>query len=121
MISRIWKGNVPMEKKESYLQYIRETGLEEYARTPGNLGAYLLIQDQGDECEFMTLSFWDSVESIRGFAGEDYEAAKYYPEDEAFLVDRVEKVDHHEVVFCHPEAPTLPEIGAPEIGASRIK
>jgi heme-degrading monooxygenase HmoA len=47
--------------------------------------------------EFLTLSFWDSEDAIRGFAGEDIGKAVFYPEDDSYLVDREERVQHYEV------------------------
>lgn len=51
---------------------------------------------------FITLTFWDSLESIKGFAGQDVEAAKYYPEDKGFLLEFEPKVVHYEVVGKAP-------------------
>ena len=45
----------------------------------------------------MTLSWWDSMASIRGFAGDDVDAAHYYPEDDEFLLERDATVAHYEV------------------------
>ena len=56
-------------------------------------GAY-----EGDITHFITLTFWDSLESIKGFAGEDVEVAKYYPEDKDFLLEFEPNVVHYEVV-----------------------
>ena len=46
----------------------------------------------------LTLSWWESAEHIRGFAGDDIEQAVYYAEDEAYLVDRETTVKHYQVV-----------------------
>jgi hypothetical protein len=45
------------------LRYIRETGLREYRDTPGNRGAWILRREDGDRVEFVTLSFWDSMDA----------------------------------------------------------
>ena len=42
--------------------------------------------------EFVTFSLWDSIDAIKAFAGEDYETAVFYPEDDRFLVERDETV-----------------------------
>lgn len=98
MIARVWKGCVRREHAEAYADYIRETGFAEYGRTPGNRGAWLLRRDEGDETEFTTLSMWDSVDSIRAFAGEDIEAAVLYPEDERYLIGGASSIEHHQVL-----------------------
>jgi len=72
--------------------------MAEYRRTPGNQGAHMLTRDLDDgRTEIVTLSFWNSREVIRGFAGEDITRAVFYPEDDRFLVDREETVTHYEV------------------------
>ena len=97
MIVRIWRGWTRTEDTEAYASYIKETGLAAYSATPGNQGAYLMSRTDNDSTEFLTISFWDSLESIRGFAGEDIEEAVFYPEDDGFLVDRETFVRHYRV------------------------
>jgi hypothetical protein len=43
------------------------------------------------------LTFWESVEAIRGFAGDDVERAVFYPEDDRFLVAREDRVTHWQI------------------------
>jgi hypothetical protein len=45
------------------------------------------------------MTFWSSIEAIRKFAGEDYEKARYYPEDEKFLLNFAEKAEHFEILY----------------------
>lgn len=97
MIARIWRGATREELADEYVDYLRQTGLKEYKRTPGNRGAYILRRALGDGVEFVTLSFWDSEESIRAFAGEDIAKAVFYPEDDRFLVAREPTAEHYEV------------------------
>lgn len=97
MIARIWRGATREETADEYVEYLRRTGLKEYRQTPGNRGAYVLRRILGDRAEFVTLSFWDSEESIRAFAGEDIEKAVFYPEDDRFLVAREPTAEHYEV------------------------
>jgi hypothetical protein len=59
---------------------------------------YILERQEGEITHFITLTFWDSLDAIRGLAGEDVEKAKYYPEDTDFLLDFEPKVVHYEVV-----------------------
>src|SRR5687767_2021887 len=99
MIARIWKGLVRRKDADAYADYIHETGLAEYAETPGNRGAWMLRRDEGERTEFITFSLWESVEAIRAFAGDDIETAVYYPEDERYLVERAPTVLHYEVAY----------------------
>jgi heme-degrading monooxygenase HmoA len=80
-----------------YRRYIGATGLADYKATPGNCGAYMLSRSDGTTGTVITLSFWDSYESIARFAGENYERARYYPQDERFLLEFPETVEHYEV------------------------
>ena len=83
---------------DEYTTYIRDTGIVEYLQTPGNQGSWMLRRDDGDRTEFITYSLWDSLDAIRGFAGDDIEAAVYYPEDERFLIEQDDRVRHYEIV-----------------------
>jgi heme-degrading monooxygenase HmoA len=51
----------------------------------------------GDGAEFGVMSFWDSLEDVKAFAGDDVEAAHYYPEDARFLLEFEPTVRHFEV------------------------
>ena len=98
MIARIWRGWVRTEEAPAYVDYITATGIAEYRTTPGNLGAQMLTRDLGDgRTEVLTLSWWDSLDSIRGFAGDDISVAVFYPEDDNYLVDRETTVSHLDV------------------------
>jgi heme-degrading monooxygenase HmoA len=97
MIARVWKGAVRRENGDAYARYIEGTGLAGYAETPGNRGAWMLRRDLGERTEFVTFTLWESVDAVKAFAGEDYETAVYYPEDDRFLVDRDLKCAHYEV------------------------
>jgi heme-degrading monooxygenase HmoA len=98
LIARIWRGATRKTDASAYVDYLRETGLREYRATPGNQGAWVLWRPADDRAEFITLSFWESRDAIRGFAGEDIERAVFYPEDDRFLVERELTVEHYEVV-----------------------
>lgn len=98
MIARLWHGRVPEEKSKSYHRYLIETGLNDYKKVKGNQGVFLLKRNEGEVSHFYTLSFWDSIESIKKFAGEDYDKARYYPEDKDYLLEFEPKVSHWEVL-----------------------
>jgi heme-degrading monooxygenase HmoA len=94
----MWRGWVSTDRATEYVDYIAKTGLAEYQRTPGNLDSQMWTRDLGDgRTEVLTLSWWDSLDSIRGFAGDDINVAVYYPEDEDYLIDREMTVTHYEV------------------------
>jgi heme-degrading monooxygenase HmoA len=98
MIARIWRGTVREADQDTYYQYLQDTGLKEYAQTPGNRGVYTLRRVADGQCEFLLLTLWESWDAIQAFAGPDYEKAVYYPEDDKFLLDRGAKVLHYELL-----------------------
>jgi heme-degrading monooxygenase HmoA len=97
MIARIWRGAVRSADADEYADYIAGTGLAEYEQTPGNRGAWMLTRDVGDRTEVMTFSLWESLDAVKAFAGDDYETAVYYPEDDRFLVERDDNCVHYDV------------------------
>jgi heme-degrading monooxygenase HmoA len=97
LIARIWRGATRVEEAPAYVEYLEQTGLKEYRETPGNLGAWVLWRAVDDRAEFLTLSFWESEEAIRRFAGDNIERAVFYPEDDRYLIDRDLTVNHYEV------------------------
>jgi heme-degrading monooxygenase HmoA len=97
MIARIWKGAVHQRDGDAYAGYMRETGVAAYASTPGNRGVWMLRRDVDDRTEFVMLTLWDSLEAVRSFAGDDYETAVFYPEDDRFLVERDLTATHYQV------------------------
>lgn len=69
MIVRTWRGWTRRDDTEAYAEYILGLGIVEYKTTPGNEGAYLVSRPDGDRTEFLTISFWDNLDSIVAFAG----------------------------------------------------
>jgi heme-degrading monooxygenase HmoA len=97
MIARIWHGRTDTAKADAYLDFLQRTGIPDYESTPGNLGAYILRRTEGDVTHFLTFSVWESMDAVKAFAGEDVEMAKYYPEDQDYLLEFEPTVTHYEV------------------------
>ncbi len=98
MIARTWHGAVRAEDAEAYHRYLLGTGLPDYHRTSGNRGVYVFRRVEGSVAHFLLLTFWESWDAIRAFAGSDPERARYYPEDERFLLELEPTVTHYEVL-----------------------
>jgi heme-degrading monooxygenase HmoA len=98
VIARIWRGWTSIDDAGDYVRYVEQTGIAAYRSTPGNRGARILRREIDGRCEFLVLSFWDSLDAIRGFAGDEIDLAVFYPEDDRFLVDREFRVTHYDVV-----------------------
>jgi heme-degrading monooxygenase HmoA len=97
MIARTWRGAVRGADADAYADYMQETGVAGYRATPGNRGVWMLRRELGETTEFVMFTLWDSLDAVKAFAGEDYETAVFYPEDERFLVEREETSAHYEV------------------------
>ncbi len=98
MIARVWHGETTAEDAECYGRYVAKTGGVDLAATDGNVGCYVLRRMDGEGCHFTVLSFWESMDAIRRFAGSDVEKARYYPEDAKYLKELDPKVQHYEVL-----------------------
>jgi heme-degrading monooxygenase HmoA len=97
MIARIWKGRTNVEQFEEYTDFTRRTAIPDYSNTDGFIGLTFLRKKIDAEAHYTLITYWKDVDSIRRFAGEDYERAKYYPEDARFLLDFPERVEHYDV------------------------
>jgi heme-degrading monooxygenase HmoA len=98
LIARIWHGSTPIERADAYAAYLERTGVRDCRATPGNRGVDVLRRIRNGRAEFTFISFWESLEAIRRFAGKDYEKARYYPEDHDFLIELEPFVEHYEVL-----------------------
>lgn len=105
MIARLWHGITPASKADEYASYLHRTGIADYRTTEGNLGVQILRRVEGQQAHFLIVTFWESVEAIKRFAGEDFEKARYYPEDQNYLLEFEENVVHYEVIYSAPVQP----------------
>jgi heme-degrading monooxygenase HmoA len=97
MIARMWHGRTRAADADAYLEYLHKTGIPDYRGTPGNRGAWVLRRVEDEVAHFVTLTFWESREAIRAFAGQDINLARYYPEDKKYLLEFEPAVTHYEV------------------------
>ena len=97
MIARIWHGKTKVEDYEIYTDFIIKTAIPDYSKTVGFIKLSFLRNIKNNEGHFTLITYWENLEVIKNFAGEDFEKAKYYPEDEYFLLEFEENVEHFEV------------------------
>ena len=102
MIARTWHGAVPAAKADEYHCFLQRVAVPDYEGTPGNRGVLLLRRAEGGLTHFLFVTLWDSLDAIRGFAGDDVERARYYPEDPDFLVEMEPTVTHYDVLHSPP-------------------
>ena len=97
MIARIWHGKTSLTNYDTYSSFLKQVAIPDYQKTVGFKGLTFLRTIKNDEGHFKLITYWDNAEVIKNFAGQDFEKAKYYPEDDNFLLEFEEKVEHYEV------------------------
>lgn len=100
MISRIWHGWTSFENAEAYENLLKSeifTGIQE-RKIPGYYGIQLLRRELAEEVEFVTVMWFDTIEAVREFAGEDYEAAVVPPKARALLSHFDERSQHYQLI-----------------------
>ena len=95
MIVRIWHGRTKTSDADVYRKYVEDTGIKGYRSVKGNLGAQIWQKKEAEVTHIWTVSWWDNIESIKAFAGADFEQAKYYEEDKNFLLEFETGVVHY--------------------------
>jgi heme-degrading monooxygenase HmoA len=99
MIGRIWHGWTTPGNADKYETLLKEeifVGIQE-RHLPGFKSIQLFRRKVGDEVEFMTMMVFDSLEAVRTFAGEDYEAA-YVPEKARAVLSHFDaRAQHYEI------------------------
>ena len=98
MIARFWHGRVPTSRAETYRDFLNRRAVPDYRAVPGNLSVHILERADGEITHFVTMSFWQDLDAVRAYAGSDFNAAKYYPEDRDFLLEFEPNVVHYDVV-----------------------
>lgn len=105
MILRFWRGWTTPANADAYQRIVSTEVLPSIAarNVDGYLGAYLARRELGDEVEFATIMKFDSIESVRAFAGEDYETAYVPPRAREVLSRFDEHSAHFETVLTPDE------------------
>jgi heme-degrading monooxygenase HmoA len=98
MIAREWHGMTSVALADEYQDYIFKTGLPGLKSVPGNLGVMVLRRFESGRVHFLLISYWDSYDAIRKFTGAEIEKARYYPDDEKYLIEMEPLVRHYEIV-----------------------
>ena len=98
LIARIWRGRTRASVADEYTSYLYEEGVRAIAKVPGNRGVQMLREVGDDFADFQVLSYWDSLEAIKRFAGDDYEKVRHLPDDPKYMTGAAPTVRHFEVV-----------------------
>lgn len=97
MIARLWHGMTEARKADEYLAYLHKTGIPDYTATPGNRGVSVLLRKENERAHFLLISYWESYDAIRRFAGDEIDKARYYHEDKRWLLELEPNVIHYDV------------------------
>jgi len=106
MIERVWSARARRDKLAAYVEYFRRVIIPELAAVAGYRGHRLLQRAMpgpaapaaADEIEIVVITEWESLDVIRGFAGDDVDRAVVHDEAAALFTDYDKTVRHYEVV-----------------------
>lgn len=99
MVARIWRGYTSPENAAAYENFLKTEFLPavETKKIPGYKQFELLRKDGIDEISFITIMWFDSIEHIKRFAGDDYEKAVVHPKAQALLKRYDKTSEHYEI------------------------
>ena len=98
MIARVWHGWTKPADAEGYESHLKPELLPGLSQVKGFLGSHLLRRSVGDEVEFITVIFWESLDALRVLTGPEYETAMIPEDRRKYLVRCDAKAAHYEVV-----------------------
>ena len=100
MICRLWRGWTTPENAGDYERIVRNEVIPEIEarKIPGFRHVDLMKRDLGGEIEFQTLMWFDSLDSIKAFMGEDYSVSHVPAEARAVLNSFDDRAAHFEII-----------------------
>jgi heme-degrading monooxygenase HmoA len=98
MIARLWRGWATTENAALYRRHFRDKVRLQIAALAGFRGCFLLEKSENGEVEFLAVTHWQSLESIKAFAGDDVSIAKVDPQACAVLSRFETTATHYEIV-----------------------
>jgi heme-degrading monooxygenase HmoA len=99
VIARVWSAQTTPAQAPAYLEHLRDRVLPKVKSVDGYAGAMLLERVLPGAVEIIVVTFWQSVDSVRGFAGDDLEGAMVAEEAAALLTQFDRRVRHYEVAL----------------------
>jgi heme-degrading monooxygenase HmoA len=98
-IARVWRGRTRPERADEYEAYNYEVGIKPLIEKA--LGVQTLREDRADETEFVTISYWESVEAMSRFVGDDPTRIHHLERDAEFLIELPERVEIFKMRATH--------------------
>lgn len=104
MILRTWHGTTRIEDADAYEQFMRERAAPDYGSVQGLRRAVFTRRDDENVAHFLLVTLWDDLDAVKRFAGDDPSQAKYYEEDDRFLLEKEQNSLNHKVFFDSDQA-----------------
>ena len=98
MIERHWKGIAKIHEADNYVKHLQTKTFPHLVGLNGFIKASILKRSVDQGVEFLVVTVWDSIDSIKAFAGEQVEVANVPPEVREMMVEFEPKATHYEVV-----------------------
>jgi heme-degrading monooxygenase HmoA len=98
VIARLWSAQTTHAQRPAYADHLKNHVLATLRKVDGYAGAMLLEREASDRVEIVVITFWQSVDSIRRFAGAEVEKAVVADEAAALLTEFDRRVRHYQVV-----------------------
>ena len=96
VVAREWKGRVAPARADEYHQYLLG-GVAKLRSIRGSLGVQVMRRDEAGAVEFTVISYWESREAIKAYAGQDIEKPHHLPKDRELLLELPTRVLHYDV------------------------
>jgi len=96
---RLWHGEVAIEKADEYEKFMIDRAAPDYGSVEGLIKLYFQRKDEEKKAHFLLVTLWDSINSVKKFTGDNPELAKYYPEDDDFLLEKEKYVSMYKVFY----------------------
>ena len=99
-VARVWHGKTPRAKADEYERYLA-AAIQKFPTIPGNLGYQMMRIEGGPDgdayVEFQVISYWESLDAIKAYAGADIRRTRDLPRDKEFLVNMEPLVRNYEL------------------------
>jgi heme-degrading monooxygenase HmoA len=96
VVAREWKGRVAPARAEEYHRYLLG-GVAKLRSVRGSLGVQVMRREEAGAVEFTVISYWESREAIKAYAGQDIEKPHHLPKDRELLLELPTRVLHYDV------------------------
>ena len=97
MIVRLWNARTTAENEPLYRRHLEEAVFPTMRSIDGFIDAHLLERALDGEVELLVESRWESMATVRRFAGDTFERAVVTPTAKSLLTSFDDTVSHYEI------------------------